>query len=115
LVEIIDAPSAALKDHSSSLYELMEVKFMGKVLALMKVMPASVDIDLETLKNELGNVMPPEATLRGIREEPIAFGLVALKVSVVLDDVAGGTDAIENAFTALKDVSEVQVEAVSLL
>ena len=88
---------------------------MGKVLALMKIMPASVDIDLENLKNELGNVMPPEATLRGVKEEPIAFGLVALKVSIVMDDVAGGTDAVENAFLALEDVSEVQVEAVSLL
>jgi elongation factor 1-beta len=93
----------------------MEVHFMGKVLALMKVMPTSVDIDLENLKNELGNVMPPEATLRGVKEEPIAFGLVALKVSIVLEDVAGGTDAIENAFLELEDVSEVQVEAVSLL
>jgi len=93
----------------------MEVNFMGKVLALIKVMPASVDINLENLKNELGNVMPPEATLRGVKEEPIAFGLVALKVSIVLEDVAGGTDAIEQAFLELEDVSEVQVEAVSLL
>jgi elongation factor 1-beta len=89
--------------------------FMGKVLALMKVMPSSVEVDLENLKNELGNIMPPEATLRGIKEEPIAFGLVALKVSVILDDSAGGTDAIEKAFQKLENVSEVQVEAVSLL
>lgn len=88
---------------------------MGKVLAVMKVMPASVDIDLEALKKELGNAMPPEATLRGVKEEPIAFGLVALKVSVILDDTAGGTDAIEKAFQELENVSEVQVEAVSLL
>ncbi len=93
----------------------MEVNSMGKVLAVMKVMPASVDIDLENLKKELGNVMPPEATLRGVKEEPIAFGLVALKVSIILDDSAGGTDAIENAFQELENVSEVQVEAVSLL
>jgi elongation factor 1-beta len=93
----------------------VEVDFMGKVLALMKVMPSSVEVDLEKLKNELGNVMPPEATLRGCVEEPIAFGLVALKVSVILDDSAGGTDAIEKAFQKLENVSEVQVEAVSLL
>lgn len=93
----------------------MEVNCLGKVLALLKVMPTGVDIDLENLKNELRNVMPPEATLRGVKEEPIAFGLVALKVSIVLEDVAGGTDAIENAFLELEDVSEVQVEGVSLL
>ena len=92
-----------------------EVRRMGDVAALIKVMPSDVDVDLETLKENLTAVVPEGIRLRGIAEEPIAFGLVALMVTIVVGDVEGGTEGVEHAFAQVSDVESVQVVEVGLL
>jgi len=92
-----------------------EVRRMGNVAALIKVMPTGVDVDLEALKGNLTAVVPEGIELRGIAEEPIAFGLVALMATVVVGDVEGGTEGVEQAFAQVSDVESVQVVEVGLL
>lgn len=88
---------------------------MGDVVATMKIMPDSPDVDLDTLANELEAVLPDGASIRATDQEDVAFGLVALLASVIVDDAEGATEAVEEAFAALDSVESVTVENVGRL
>jgi len=88
---------------------------MGKVAAVLKVMPQSPDIDLDELKADLEDALPEGAKLRGFDQEEVAFGLVALLSTVVVPDDAGGTEAVEDAFTNVEGVESVQVQETGRL
>jgi len=83
---------------------------MGKVAAVLKVMPESPDVDLEALKGRLEDALPEGARLRGFEQEEVAFGLVALLPTVVVPDDAGGTEAVEDAFESVDGVESVTVQ-----
>ncbi|MGB9929272.1 MAG: elongation factor 1-beta [Methanosarcina sp.] len=83
---------------------------MGDVAAKIKVMPESVDTDLVQLKEKLKAVIPAGAELHGdIVEEPIAFGLKALIVTLIVNDQEGGTEVVEEAFAKIPGAENVQV------
>jgi len=82
---------------------------MSEVVATMRVMPESVDVDLEALKKDIENIMPEDAELHKIDEEPIAFGLVALIVMFVVQDAEGGTEPTEMAVEALANVASIEI------
>lgn len=88
---------------------------MGEVAAKIRVMPESAELDLEKLKADLKGVIPPIARLHGIVEQPIAFGLKALIVVVILDDKKGGMEETESALAKVPGVESVEVEEVGLL
>ena len=88
---------------------------MGEVVAVIKIMPNGVDVDLEKLKENLAAAVPAGIDLNGIAEEPLAFGLVAFMATVVVGDVEGGTDSVENAFAEVPDVESVQVAEIGRL
>lgn len=81
---------------------------MADVAGILKVMPENPDVDLEALQQKITDAVPGDA-LERIEEEPIGFGLVALKVTVVVDDGEGGTEPVEAALAALEDVQSVEV------
>ena len=81
---------------------------MGEVAVTLKVMPESPEVDLEGLKEQIKNVVDDNQFER-IEEEPIGFGLVALNVTIVVDDGEGGSEPAENAIAALDDVATVEV------
>ncbi|MDI9393913.1 MAG: elongation factor 1-beta [Euryarchaeota archaeon] len=83
---------------------------MGDVAAKMKIMPESVDTDLAELKDRLKAVIPAGAELHGdIAEAPIAFGLKALVVTLIVNDEEGGTEAVEEAFSKVPGVENIQI------
>ncbi|HHV23377.1 MAG: elongation factor 1-beta [Methanosarcina sp.] len=84
---------------------------MGDVAAKIKVMPEGVETDLVELKEKLKAVIPAGADLHeDIVEEPIAFGLKALIVTLIVNDEEGGTEAVEEAFAKIPGVENVQVQ-----
>lgn len=85
---------------------------MGDVIALVKVMPAGKETDLETLKTAIEGAVPDGIELHGIEEKPVAFGLVALNVTVEMPDEGGNTDRLEEALAALDDVESAEVTDV---
>jgi elongation factor 1-beta len=85
---------------------------MGKVAAKLKVMPRSPDVDLDSLQDRLEASLPEGARIRGFERDEVAFGLVALLPTVVVPDDAGGTEAVEEAFSGVEDVESVAVENV---
>lgn len=83
---------------------------MGDVAAKIKIMPESIDTDLAELKEKIKGVIPAGADLHGdIVEEPIAFGLKALIVTLIVNDEEGGTEPAEEAFAKVSGVENVQV------
>ncbi|MDR5674523.1 Translation elongation factor EF-1beta [Halalkaliarchaeum sp. AArc-CO] len=85
---------------------------MGKVAAKLKVMPQSPEIDLDALQERLEAALPEGAKIQGFERDDVAFGLVALLPTVIVPDDAGGTEAVEEAFSGVDDVESVSVENV---
>jgi elongation factor 1-beta len=82
---------------------------MGDVAAKIKIMPVGVETDLEALKGRLEAAVPEGARLRTFSEEPIAFGLKAIIALVLVGDIEGGTEQVEEAFAAVDEVESVSV------
>ncbi|MDR3222365.1 MAG: elongation factor 1-beta [Methanobrevibacter sp.] len=88
---------------------------MGDVVATVKVMPKDPEINLESLKEEIKSAIPKESELHNIEEEPVAFGLVALKVMFVVGDEEGGTEIVEEKLKKLDGISSVEVQDIRRL
>lgn len=82
---------------------------MGEVIATIKLMPESPEVDLEQMKEDIKISIPEGAEFHKIDEEPIAFGLVALNVMVIVGDAEGGTEKVEENLAKVKGVSNVEV------
>jgi elongation factor 1-beta len=82
---------------------------MGEVVATIKLMPESPDEDLVKIKENVVKSIPSEAELHKIEEEPIAFGLVALLVMVVVSDAEGGTEKVEENLSQIEGVTSIEV------
>ena len=83
---------------------------MGKVVALVRIMPESVDVDMKRLEADLRKRLP---AIQDVGVEPIAFGLKALKVAVVVEDSEGGTEAVEKALSEVPGVSQAETVCVN--
>ena len=87
---------------------------MARVLASIKIFPADTSTDLSELKSKIEKKLPKDATMIASKEEPIAFGLVALIVNVAMpEEVSGKMDEIEEALKSTEGVSEIQVVNVT--
>ena len=82
---------------------------MGQVAATMKIMPDGVETDLEDLKERLIAALPEGAEFYGSDVEPVAFGLKALKMVILVGDLEGGTESVEEAFANVPGAESVQV------
>ncbi|MDO9540286.1 MAG: elongation factor 1-beta [Methanocalculus sp.] len=83
---------------------------MGAVAVILRVMPESTDVDLEALKAAIREKIPG---VSDIRDEPIGFGLVALKVATVIQDEEGATDGIESKFLEIPGVDRAEITDLS--
>ncbi len=81
---------------------------MGNVMATFMIMPDSPDTDLEKIKSEIKKLGP-----QTIDEQPIAFGLKALKFVVIVPDAEGGTEKIEAALKKIEGVAGVEITEIS--
>ena len=88
---------------------------MGDVLITYKIMPNGVDVDLEAMKKEVEEKLKDVARINDFSEEPIAFGLKALIVRVIVKDEGGIADKIEEVLNSVKDVQGVVVGEVTLI
>jgi elongation factor 1-beta len=84
---------------------------MGKVAVKLKVMPQSPEVDLDALQDRLEKSLPEGAKIRGFDRDDVAFGLVALLPTVIVPDDAGGSEAVEEAFSGVDGVESVAVES----
>jgi elongation factor 1-beta len=84
---------------------------MGQVIATLRVMPDSVDVDLAQLE-EAANAKIKELVgepAGKVEQVPVAFGLKALDMTVVIDENGGGLDPIEEGLKTVEGVQSVEV------
>ena len=82
---------------------------MAEVIVGLKILPKTIEVDLDKLEEEIKRAISPEKMER----EPIAFGLVAILVKKLVPDEAGRVDELERKLKAIEDVGEVEVVSIS--
>jgi elongation factor 1-beta len=86
---------------------------MGEVAVQLKIMPNGPDVDLKGLSNRITYQVAPYGRLYSCEVQPIAFGLKALMLTVIVEDKEGGTEALEASISEIDEVESVQVGAVT--
>jgi len=83
---------------------------MADVVITFKIMPEGLDVDLNKIVNSIKKVVKKFGGDVGrVEEEPVAFGLKALKIIFVIDENKGSTDELEEEISKLKGVKSVNV------
>jgi len=85
---------------------------MGDVALIIKVMPESPEVNREHIIATIKEKFP---RVQDIREEPIGFGLVALKVALVVPDAEGQTETIETTLNAIEGVERAEIVESTLV
>ena len=88
---------------------------MGKVLAIMKIMPADAEAPLAQLKQRIQKALRGHVKIEGWEEVPIFGPLSALRMRFIVMDEAGGTEPIEQLVRDTPGVGQTMIEAVSLV
>ncbi len=78
-------------------------------------MPDGPEVDLENLQKSINETIPDYARLNKIEIKPVAFGLKALEVQIILDDKKGGAEDIERSLGEIDNVQSVEAIHVGLL
>ena len=86
---------------------------MGEVAAQIKIMPSGPDVDLKGLSAQIESQIAQQGRIHSCEVQPIAFGLKALLITVIVQDREGGTEALEASLSAIEDVESIQVVAVT--
>tara|TARA_Y100000310_G_scaffold345857_1_gene471552 strand:+ start:4599 stop:4877 length:279 start_codon:yes stop_codon:yes gene_type:complete len=84
---------------------------MAQVIITLKIMPTSPEVDLSIVEEGASKEIIAFAGEGEIKaeQEPIAFGLKALKLLFVMDEAKGATDELENKIKEIEGVNSVEV------
>lgn len=88
---------------------------MGEVGLQYRILPADLDVNLDNLLTDIKKALPDGANLRASEQKPVAFGLKALHVLIVMDDKKGGSEVVENALSKVTGVQSVEMLEIGLL
>jgi elongation factor 1-beta len=88
---------------------------MGQRAVVYSIMPESPQVDLGRLKDDVKKILPKGIELRGTAEKPVAFGLTALHIMIVLDDKTGGTEEFEQALSKIQGIQTVDTVEDTLI
>jgi len=83
---------------------------MGQVAVEIKIMPEDMG-KFAQLKADVAAQLKPYKMV----EQPVAFGIVALMVTFVVEDGVGGADLLEEKAGKLANVSNVEVVSMDRL
>ncbi len=82
---------------------------MSDVIVTFKVMPNGVEVDLMKMENDIRETVNPQR----VEREPVAFGLVALNVTTLMEDAEGKLDEVEHRLRGIEGVSDVTVTEIT--
>jgi translation elongation factor EF-1beta len=83
---------------------------MGKVMALYRIYPEE-GYDLDEIIAEFKKI----ERVRAVQKEPVAFGLVVLKVGVIYDDKTDNPSEFEKYMENIPGVKQVENIDVTLI
>ena len=83
----------------------------GEVIALIRLMPDGVlsDDEIQTIIDEVRNVIKEPVKLGKVEVKNIAFGLRGLNVTVSVPDSEGGLDPVVEVFLKIDKIENVEV------
>ena len=83
---------------------------MARVVVTLKIMPKRPDSDISLIERKAKEEIKKFAGNTEIKseQEPIAFGLKALKILFVMDESKGSTEELENKIKQIKAVNSVE-------
>lgn len=88
---------------------------MGQVSITFEIMPEGLEVDLEGVKalvqERIGDISKIEQT----EVRPIAFGLKALVMNVVVEDQEGIMDRLEELISGVDGVQNAKVVTMTLI
>ncbi len=86
---------------------------MARVAVVLKIFPSDVEIEPSHLLEKIKENLPPDYRIEASGEEPIAFGLKALKLVVSMpEETEGGTAQIEELLREIPEINEIEIETV---
>ncbi|MHA1785584.1 MAG: elongation factor 1-beta [Candidatus Helarchaeota archaeon] len=87
-----------------------------RLLAIMKVLPESTEVDLDKLKDKIADALPDKFELikETFKKEYVAFGLEALQFRVFCPNYEGITDELEELLGKIPDVQRAELIMMSL-
>jgi len=89
--------------------DFLDRERMAEVIVGLKVLPKTVDVDLDKLEEKIRKLVDPEKMER----EPIAFGLVAVHIVKLVPDAGGQVDELEKKLKSIDEVGEVEVTGIT--
>jgi elongation factor 1-beta len=88
---------------------------LGKIVIAYKIFPSESTVDLEVLKEKIKEKLADKAAIQKFAEEPIAFGLCALKVTMVLPEEEGILDETEKILNDIEEIGQLQTLGMTRL
>ena len=88
---------------------------MGKIIIVYKIFPTESTVNLEEIKEKITEKLADVASIKKFAEEPIAFGLCALKVNMVLPEEEGIADKTEKLIASIEGVGQIQTMGLTRL
>ena len=80
---------------------------MGDVIVVLRIMPNGPE-NVEQIKADAKELKPQR-----LEEEPIAFGIKAVKFTTIIPDAEGELERLENKIRSIKNVQNIEVLIVS--
>lgn len=85
----------------------------AKVLVVVKVFPSDINLNLDELAERIQKALPEGYQIVRKATEPIAFGLNALRLFILMpEETEGGTSKLEEVLSKVEGVEEYEIEAV---
>lgn len=83
---------------------------MGKAIMTIKIMPESVEADLDKIQEKALEVIQEATNTSDTKteQEPIAFGLKALKITFIIDENNADPEALEKTISEIDSVNSVE-------
>ena len=78
---------------------------VGSVIVTFKIMPEGIETDLDSLENDIKKEINPQR----IERVPVAFGLNAIQIIKLVDEIEGELDRVTDKIKSIKGVREVEV------
>ncbi|ABL78063.1 elongation factor 1-beta [Thermofilum pendens] len=83
---------------------------MSKVAVLLRVLPDDAETKPEELYKKIAAALPEKYQVAQYQAEPIAFGLEALRMVILMpEETEGGTEELETIIQSVQGVSQVDV------
>lgn len=83
---------------------------MGSVIVTFRIMPESVETDLDAIQKAVIKEISPQR----MQILPIAFGINAIQIIKLVEDKEGELDKVTDKIKKIKGVQEVEVVDLTL-